>query len=514
MLSIAGSIFNALYLLVLVVLTVYGLHRYWEVILYYWTGRKEHLAPPAPREFPDLPPVTIQLPMFNERYVATRVIEAAARMDYPRHLLQIQVLDDSTDDSAEIARSTCQRLRETGQDIQYIHRNNRFGYKAGALENGLATAKGEFIAIFDADFIPPSDMLRGVIHHFTDPAIGCVQTRWEHINRRHSLLTCCQAIFLDGHFVIEHAARNRSGRFINFNGTGGVWRKSAIVSSGGWQHDTLTEDLDLSYRAQLCGWHLVFLPKMICPAELPPEIVAFKRQQHRWTKGSVQTAVKLLPSLLKKPLPLRVKVEAFLHLCSGVVYPMAVLLSLLLFPTFFLGGPGILFPASPVLRGTLLTMFIILTFSAGTFYMVAQRELGESWIRAIVRMPMLMAVAMGISLTNSLAVLEALFRHESEFTRTPKYGIQCDTPSNAWKSRAAGFRQKINWLPFAEIGLGLYLLLCAIAAVVLQRAEMCVPFLLIFMCGYLYVGILSLYAQCAPRRGKVSDSAFAPAMAG
>src|SRR6267142_5029075 len=303
--------FLATYFLVLLVLSVYGSHRYVMAYLYY--KYKGNL--PAPRrKFERLPRVTIQLPVFNEMYVVERLIDAVARIDYPRDLLEIQVLDDSTDETQGIARSRVAWLKEQGVDITYVHRENRQGFKAGALQEGLARARGELVAVFDADFVPARDFLRRSVHFFTDDRIGMVQVRWEHLNREYSHLTQAQAIFLDGHFVIEHTARNRSGRFFNFNGTAGVWRRATIESAGGWQHDTLTEDLDLSYRAQLAGWRFVFDAEVIAPAELPADIEALKSQQRRWAKGSIQTARKLLPELLAAPLPLRVKLEGLLHL--------------------------------------------------------------------------------------------------------------------------------------------------------------------------------------------------------
>ncbi len=495
--SIVGFIFNTLYLLALGVLTVYGVHRYWQVILY---CRKSGNKPKPVGEFSNLPAITVQLPLFNERFVASRVIEAACHMDYPRHLLQVQVLDDSTDDSADIAREACNRMASQGYNIVYVHRTNRQGYKAGALENGMATAMGEFIAIFDADFVPQPQTLRNTIQYFTDPAVGCVQTRWEHLNRLHSLLTRCQAIFLDGHFVIEHAARSRSGRFINFNGTGGIWRKSAIASAGGWQHDTLTEDMDLSYRAQMAGWRIVFLSDETSPAELPPEIAAFKQQQHRWAKGHAQTAVKILPRLFRSQLPFKVKMEALFHLSAGAAYPLAVLLSLLVFPTFYFGGPSILSPQSPVLWVTLMCLFAVLMLSAGTFYVVAQREIKQHWGRCILLVPLLMAVGTGISLGNALAVLEGLLGHQSEFVRTPKYGIELGESRDAWKAKAVKFKRKANWLPYMELLLAFYLLVCIGISVVTRRAMPCIPFLLIFMSGYLYVGLLSFHSQWLSNR--------------
>ncbi len=486
-----------IYFACLIVLTIYGLHRYCEVYLYYRHCRQ---IPARPSAFAVLPPVTVQLPLFNERYVAQRVITAVCGLDYPRELLQIQVLDDSTDCSAKIARLTCEAFREQSFNIQYIHRTDRVGFKAGALENGLATASGEFIAIFDADFVPRPDMLRAVIHEFTDAHIGCVQTRWEHLNRKQSLLTRSQAIFLDGHFVIEHTARSRSGRFINFNGTGGVWRKSAIRDAGGWQHDTLTEDMDLSYRAQLRGWRIRYLGDVVSPAELPPEITAFKQQQHRWTKGSVQTAVKLLPTVLRSSAPWSVKVEAFFHLTSGVVYPLAVMVAILFFPAFCFAGAGALSKDYPLLWTCMSILFTLLTLSAGTFYVVAQREIKENYLTGILLVPFLMAIGMGISLANAIAVIEGLFSHQSEFIRTPKYGVGINESPDHWKRRARTFQHKIQWIPFAELAIGLYLLSCVVIALWFNRAASCVPFMLIFMFGYLYVGSLSLHRLWLSRR--------------
>ena len=296
---------TAAYIAVLLLVGLYGIHRYWLVWLYYRNRR--HVPRPHSR-FEQLPGVTVQLPMYNEAQVAERIIDAAVALDYPREFLQIQVLDDSTDGSERIAAARVEYWASRGIDIEFLHRTNRHGYKAGALAEAIPRAKGALIAIFDADFVPEHDFLKRTVHQFTDPRVGMVQARWDHLNRGDSLLTRSQAIFLDGHFVIEHAARNRSDRWINFNGTAGVWRREAIESAGGWQHDTLTEDVDLSYRSQLQGWRFVFLSNVACPAELPPEINAFKSQQHRWTKGSIQTAKKLLPTLLRSNAPMRVKI--------------------------------------------------------------------------------------------------------------------------------------------------------------------------------------------------------------
>jgi len=270
-------LFSILYMVVMIIFAVYGVHRYWLLFLFY----KNRNNPPRPMgHFEQLPRVTIQLPMYNEKHVVERLIDAVCAIRYPRELLEIQVLDDSTDETCDIARRKVNSIKQQGFNIVLIHRDNRTGYKAGALENGLKTAGGEFVMIFDADFIPAQNILEDMIHFFTDPKIGLVQSRWGHINRDYSILTEIQSIFLDGHFTIEHCARSRSGRYFNFNGTAGIWRKEAIRNAGGWQHDTLTEDLDLSYRAQLRGWKFVFVKDVVCPAELPMDMNAFKSQQH------------------------------------------------------------------------------------------------------------------------------------------------------------------------------------------------------------------------------------------
>src|SRR5687768_2630819 len=304
----------ATYFFVLVILALYGWHRYYLVYLYMKNKRR---LPVPLGSFQTLPRVTVQLPIYNEMYVADRLIDAVCAFDYPRELLQIQVLDDSTDETTSVAERAVRRHAAAGIDISYLHRTNRHGYKAGALEAGLKLATGEYVAIFDADFIPTTDFLQRTIQFFTDSKIAMVQARWGHINQDYSLLTKIQSILLDGHFVLEHGARNRSGCFFNFNGTAGVWRREAIETSGGWQHDTLTEDLDLSYRAQLGGWRFLFLPDVVSPAEVPVEMNSFKSQQHRWAKGSIQTFLKLMPRILRSDQPFAIKAEAFFHLSAN-----------------------------------------------------------------------------------------------------------------------------------------------------------------------------------------------------
>src|SRR5687768_2649846 len=325
------TVILATYFFVLVILAVYGWHRYYLVYLY-MKNKDRH---PVPAGLDALPVITVQLPIYNEMYVADRLIDSVCELDYPRELLEIQVLDDSTDETRIVAERAVQRNAAQGIDISYIHRTDRTGYKAGALEAGLRAAKGEFIAIFDADFIPRPDFLTRTIQYFTNPRIAMVQTRWGHVNEEYSLLTKIQAILLDAHFVLEHGSRNRDGCFFNFNGTAGIWRRTAISDAGGWQHDTLTEDLDLSYRAQLRGWKFIFLPDLVAPAEVPVEMNSFKSQQHRWAKGSIQTCMKLLPQILLSDQPLKVKAEAFFHLTANFNYLLMALLSVLMFPAMY-----------------------------------------------------------------------------------------------------------------------------------------------------------------------------------
>ncbi|MBN1342199.1 MAG: glycosyltransferase family 2 protein [Phycisphaerae bacterium] len=485
------DVFLVVYLVVLALVCVYALHRYQLVHLYY-KHRKN--TPKLAACFRDLPRVTVQLPMYNEQYVARRVIETTCEIDYPREKIEIQVLDDSTDDTVTIARETVERMRAAGHDVVYIHRDNREGFKAGALEEGLRIAKGEFVCIFDADFIPPPSILRETIDYFTDPKVGMVQARWDHINREHSLLTKTQAILLDGHFVIEHAARNRSGRFMSFNGTAGLWRKTCIADAGGWEHDTLTEDLDLSYRAQMKGWRFLFLPDLVSPAELPPEMQSFKQQQHRWAKGGAQTCKKLLPKILRSRLPLKIKTEAFFHLTSCTVYLYIVALTMMLYPAMKLRLS--LFEEHEVLSNSLfgLSLFIIATCSPSAFYMCSQREIFRTWADKIKYLPFLMSVGIGISLNNARAAIEGFFGKPGEFVRTPKYGV--DTAEDGrWRGRAKTFRYRVKLQPYLELAIGVYLVWCVIMALRDPGTICGAPFLVLFASGYLYVSLSTFYGQ-------------------
>jgi cellulose synthase/poly-beta-1,6-N-acetylglucosamine synthase-like glycosyltransferase len=470
---------------VLIVLSVYGVHRY-EVIRTYFKHRRNATGAP-PRRFDRLPPVTIQLPLYNERYVVERLIEEAVKIEYPKELLQIQVLDDSTDDTAPFAEALCERYRNIGYPIQYLHRSNRHGFKAGALQEGLASATGELVAIFDADFCPPPDFLTRTVHFFADPKVGVVQTRWSYINRDYNFLTEVEAILLDGHFILEHGARSRAGLFFNFNGTAGILRRAMIDDSGGWQHDTLTEDSDLSYRAQLQGWRFVYLPGLDCPSELPVEIHGFQVQQSRWAKGLTQVAKKLLPAILKADIPKRVKAEAFLHLTPNISYPLMIVVSALMLPVmivrFYMGWMQMLFLDLPLIAASF--------WSISLFYVIAQKELyPKHWKRSVFMLPMLMAVGVGLTIINTRAVLEAIFGVETAFARTPKYAIG-DRPVNLEVKK---YRRRSGWLPYLEIGFGTYFVGMMVFAVQTYNF-FSLPFLALFVMGYYWAGFGTLYQE-------------------
>ncbi|HEX2341614.1 MAG TPA: cellulose synthase family protein [Vicinamibacterales bacterium] len=475
-----------LYFFVLSILAIYGWHRYYLVYLYMKHRDNVPKQPASPLD--PLPRVTVQLPIFNEMYVADRLIQAVCQLDYPRHLLEIQVLDDSSDETRDIAAQSVERQAERGFDITYLHRTDRRGYKAGALEAGLREANGEYIAIFDADFIPPSEFLRQTLPHFADDKVGMVQARWGHLNQDYSLLTKIQAILLDAHFVLEHGGRNRAGCFFNFNGTAGIWRRAAIDAAGGWQHDTLTEDLDLSYRAQLAGWRFVFLPDLVAPAEVPVEMNSFKSQQHRWAKGSIQTCRKLLPRVLQSDLPLAVKAEAFFHLSANFNYLLMALLSVLMFPAMWvrynMGWYEMLLIDVP--------LFLAATASIANFYMVSQREIYPDWKTRLKYLPFLMSIGIGLAVNNTRAVIEALMGTETEFARTPKYGIE--QVSDEWVGKK--YRQATVVQPMIELALGLYFTATVFYALA-NEIYGTLPFLMLFQVGFLYTGLVSLVQQYA-----------------
>jgi len=485
-----SSVLTTLYLIILPLLAVYGFHRSSLVYLYY---RHKDKQPVEPGKFAELPAVTIQLPLFNEMYVVERLLDSVSAIRYPRDRFQIQVLDDSTDETCDICRDKIDQLmvRYPDLDIEYVHRTDRTGFKAGALDNGLRTAKGELVMIFDADFVPNPDILEKTVHHFLDPKVAVVQCRWEHINRDFSALTEAQALMLNGHFVMEHAGRNRSGRFFNFNGTAGMWRRAAIVDAGGWHHDTLTEDMDLSYRAQLRGWRFVYLPDIAAPAELPVEMSAFKAQQFRWAKGSIQVARKLLPRILGSNATFAQKSEAFFHLTNNFAYPLLLLLSLLLLP-------NLMFRTTHGLREVLiidLPLFFGTTLSIASFYITSEREVARmsgstshsTW-GTLAQIPLVLSLGIGLCVNQTRAVIEAVFGRETEFVRTPKHGIRGKLET--WSGKK--YRAAKSLTPFFEMFMAAYFVV-AVHIAVSNGHYVSVPFLLLFLFGFAYVGALSMW---------------------
>ncbi|HEV8335794.1 MAG TPA: cellulose synthase family protein [Candidatus Polarisedimenticolia bacterium] len=469
-----------LYFLCMGLLAVYGFHRLGLVLLCRRHRRRPFPAAPGPLELPTL---TVQLPLYNEIFVAERLLDAVCALDYPKDRLEIQVLDDSTDGTADLCRRKVEEHAARGLRIRHLRRSSRDGYKAGALAAGLREATGDLIAIFDADFVPPADFARRAVAHFEDPAVGMVQARWGHLNRDYSTLTRVQSILLDGHFLVEQSARNRSGRFFNFNGTAGIWRRSCIEAAGGWQHDTLTEDLDLSYRAQLLGWRFVFLPDLVAPAELPVQIGAFMSQQHRWAKGSIQTALKVLPRILRSPLPGRVKSEAVFHLTANFAYVLMTIVSILFFPAM-LARQGMRWNS---LLGLDFPIFLLATGSVVAFYLFSQRQVRPERRGSLRDLPVLMAVGAGLCLNNTRAVLEALAGRRTGFVRTPKLRAE----GKALRGDTLTYPGRLSALIALELALGLYFTGVLVYAIT-HRIYASLPFVLLFQAGYLYTSILAL----------------------
>lgn len=469
------------YFFSLCVLFAFGIHGL--VMLYYF--RKTQNVQHNDEELPAvLPVVTIQLPFYNELYVVERLIDSVCRIKYPKDKLEIQVLDDSTDETVEIAQNLVKKYSAEGFDIKYVHRTNREGYKAGALKYGLDFVRGEFVAIFDADFIPNEDFLMKTIPYFKNDNIGMVQTRWEHLNEEYSFLTRTQALSLDGHFVIEQQVRNKAGFFMNFNGTAGIWRKATIYDAGNWEADTLAEDLDLSYRAQLKGWKFIYLNDVTSPAELPADINSLKTQQFRWTKGGVEAAKKLLPLIFKADLPLKVKMESLIHLTSNIVFPFIVLVALLNIPIVIIKNQ---------FEGlddyySVMSIFVVASISTFLFYTFAQKEINMDWRKRLLLFPVYLAGSMGLAINNSLAVIEALINKKTGFVRTPKFKL--DANGGEWKTKKY-VSKKVGAIVYIELFLALYYIVgIAVSAYYLEIAA--IPFQLLFLMGFGTVGYLSL----------------------
>lgn len=484
MLDSLQAVAGPIYALAQGALVFYTAHR--------WTQLRRHAPlarPPLPPEA-ELPCVTVQLPVYDEPQVVERLIESAAALDWPADRLEIQVLDDSGDETTAIAAGVIARLRARGMDVTHVRRGSREGFKAGALAHGLTLARGTLVAVFDADFVPPADFLRALAPHFADPAVGMAQARWGHLNRGASALTEAQAAMLDAHFRLEHAARAHGGLFLNFNGTAGLWRRACIESAGGWSHDTLTEDLDLSYRAQLAGWRFVYDDALVVPAELPSGMRAFLSQQRRWAKGSIQTARKILPALFAAPLSARLKWEGALHLTANAAYPLLLVLSLAL--PVVLGAPPVLGPV-PVWT---LQVALLLAGLVPVAAFLARSQTGERAGAFTVarRVVAAMVLCTGLCLNNTRAVLEGLAGPVGEWERTPKTGETARRGAGP-----AARRPAVRTGPatgHVEILLALGFL--GVEAVALRHGEMAaVPFLAVLVAGFGWVGARALFEDGA-----------------
>jgi len=479
------------YFTILTILAIYGAYRVKQVIDF-WRYRKFVPQPKGQFNEEELPRITVQLPLFNEMYVVERLVKAVTEIDYPREKLEIQVLDDSTDETVKLAEATVAHYAKKGFDIRYLHRADRMGFKAGALEQGLKLAKGELLAIFDADFVPRPDCLRKLVDYFTDPLVGCAQMRWSHINGGYNLLTRLQTIMLDGHFVVEQTTRNRTGGFFNFNGTAGIWRRRAIEMSGGWQHDTLTEDTDLSFRAQLMGWKFVYLLDEEAPAEIPVEINAFKAQQRRWAKGVMQVGIKLYPRIWRSRLPMRIRLEMFFRLTGNISYPLMIVASLLQFPLLLVryNQPfyHLMILDLPLLFFSSISVFL--------FYGTAVWYLDERRTPRLLHLPLVMALGIGLAFSNTRAVLGALAGVKSDFVRTPKYRVE-QTNDETWKRKK--YKRKRGLLPLLELSFSIYFLLAIMYAI---RMHMwgTVPFLFLFFFGFGYMGLMSILQTASGKR--------------
>jgi cellulose synthase/poly-beta-1,6-N-acetylglucosamine synthase-like glycosyltransferase len=495
------SVLEAIYLLAAVLVAIYGANALLLAGLYLRHRKDGPDQPPMPEKWPV---VTVQLPVYNEFYVINRLIDSVARLDYPQDRLQIQILDDSTDDTTRLALARVASYQAQGFDIEVVRRPDRQGFKAGALARGMQTARGDLFAIFDADFVPPPDFLKKIVPYLlADPDLGFVQTRWGHLNAEYSALARAQTIALDGHFVVDHLGRNRSKLLMNFNGTAGMWRREAIESAGGWQSDTLTEDVDLSFRAQLAGWRALYLPEIEAPAELPPQMAAFKRQQARWATGAAQCLVKLAGSLWRGHLKPRAerptgsgetlswaaRLEGLLHLSVWAAHPMSLVLLILTLP-MLLGQISITFN---------LTIFWLVALGPIFAYALSQRHLYPDWKRRMAYMPVLALLGTGLALSNTLSIARGLFGWELPFRRTPKFHIE--GRGDAWLGRR--YVLSFQWVTLGEIALAAYAMLTIVVALAVGN-YFAVPFLLLYVGGYGYIGLHGLRDAWAIKHSRLS----------
>jgi cellulose synthase/poly-beta-1,6-N-acetylglucosamine synthase-like glycosyltransferase len=501
--SFLMTLIALLYGIVAIVLAFYGFRALCLTVLFLRHRHQSVLPPPAPSKA--LPFVTVQLPIYNEKYVVTRLIDAVCTLQYPSDRLEIQILDDSTDDTVEIAARRIAYWQRRGRLVEHVRREDRKEYKAGALTYGLERAKGEYIAIFDADFVPTRDWLIRTVAHYCQPGsekLGLVQTRWSHLNEEFSALTRAQAVMLDGHFGVEQVGRSSSGLFMNFNGTAGLWRRDAIIAAGGWSGDTLAEDLDLSYRAQLAGWSLRFDGTIDAPAEIPAQITAFKQQQYRWAKGSMQVARHKLVNIIKSEKKWYQKLGAFFHLTGYVIHPLMVVALLLNLPLLYFGWPHEL-ASYQVMLGWI----GIAGLAAPVMYGLGQWQLyGAEWHRRYRWLPLVVLLGTGVALSNGKAVLEGLFGQKGgEFRRTPKFG-----QDGRWQGRTNTYTALKDSTAFGELFLSAYALLCCVVAVHTDQ-WFALPFLMIYLFGFGWVGYLSLSQAAASQRKPATVKDFADA---
>lgn len=478
----------------LLILFTFGSHG---LIMVYYYLKHRHKRDDLSAKLKDFPMVTLQLPVYNEMYVVERLINATCEIDYPIERLELQVLDDSTDETVEIVANIVKEYQLRGFDISHIHRDDRSGFKAGALKEGLKTAKGEFVGIFDADFIPRKDFLQVVLPFFVDPKIGMVQTRWEHLNRSYSLMTQLQALALDGHFVIEQQVRNKANYFINFNGTSGIWRKECIFDAGNWEADTLTEDLDLSYRAQLKGWKFRYLTDFTTPAEVPSEINSVKSQQFRWTKGAIETARKMLFRVWRADLPLKHKIMSTFHLTNNIVFPFILLACILNLPVVLIKNTG-----RYDIYFTFMSVFVLAFIGSFLLYLFSQKDVYADWRTRILLFPVFMAGSMGFAINNTKAVFEAVIKKKSEFVRTPKYGIE--NTEHTWKDKKY-VHKKVSFAVVLESLMALYSFSAVVISVITLQIS-AIPFQLMFSFGFGLVAYLSIKHVIETNRKITSES--------
>jgi cellulose synthase/poly-beta-1,6-N-acetylglucosamine synthase-like glycosyltransferase len=488
---LTGYLSGSLYILCMIAMSLYGLNAMATAILFVIAKRHSGKEPPEtePKEWPT---VTIQLPVLNEKSLVERLLQSVTKLDYPPDRLQIQLLEDSTDDTVLLSARLVEEYRARGINIECIFRTERSGHKAGNLKNGLKTATGEFIAIFDADFIPFPDWLKKTVPKFRDPKLGCVQTRWGHTNREYNLLTRAQALAMDAHFIVEKTARAHNNLFMNFNGSAGIWRRACIEDAGGWQTDTLTEDLDLSFRAQLRGWKMDYLPNVIVPAELPASMEALKKQQFRWAKGSTQVTRKTIKHLFSQPnIPWYKRISGLLQLAAYTVHPLMIL-------TLFLTLPVGLFAPRFF---TYLPISFLATFGPPMLYALAGAQDTPSLAGRLKILPVITIIGLGLSLNSTIAIIEVLIGKSGAFIRTPKLNLTDNSDSNRQIDHS--YLQPISPMVWGEIGLSLYALL-TIAILQPRLGWIIVPWMGIYWLGYFFIAALNLYQRWQARYSRSS----------